>query len=610
MSCPEGVSGGRGSPHASARHVDVIRHPFVPKSIVCLREAYDRRTFFGDLAAGATVAVIALPLSLALAIGSGCKPEQGVFTAIVAGFLISALGGSRIQVGGPAGAFMAIVAGIMAAHGYDGLVLCTLMAGAILIAMGLLRLGSLIKFIPFPVTTGFTSGIAVIIFLSQIKDFFGLTGDVPGEFVARCKALVAAFPTINPLATAFALVSLAVLIMMRKWLPRIPSAIVVVVVGAALTAFLGLDCQHYSGGLETIGTKFGSIPRTLPAPSLPFSIHSWSDLGALGAKAWSLLPLAGTLAVLSAIESLLCAQVADGMIGGRHKSNCELVAQGVASVAAVFFGGMPATGTIARTAANAKHGAKTPVAGMVHSVVLLLTLFLCAPLALYVPLAVLAAILVLVAWNMAEIKHFKHLLMKSPKADVAVLLVSFGLTVFTDLTIAVGTGLVMASLLFVQHMSAMAHVDNLHDDHSRADAFSDRVDPVSIAKCPVLPGVAVYEISGPLFFGAADLLKDTLRELSPTTKVFILRLRRVSVVDASGLHALDELHDKCVSRGITLLFAGLHVQPTYAMVRCGLLDKLGEENTQATIELALNRARAVLASVNPANANPPVGRVA
>jgi SulP family sulfate permease len=610
MSEPSATVGGREPKRSSARPSWFSFQPFIPKLAICLRERYTRPLFFNDLTAGVTVAVIALPLSLALAIGSGCKPEQGLYTAIVAGFLISALGGSRVQIGGPAGAFMAIVAGIMAKYGYEGLALSTLMAGFILILMGLARFGSLIKFIPYPVTTGFTSGIAVIIFSSQVKDFLGLSVDVPSEFLAKWQTLIPAFHTINPLTTAFAIASLTILVVMRRWCPRIPSAIIVVVLGAVLTATLGLDSHHMIGGLETVGTKFQHIPNGLPSPSLPFSLSSWSDFFAIAAKARDLLPTAATLAVLCAIESLLCAEVADGMIGGRHKSNCELVAQGVANIASIFCGGMPATGTIARTAANVKYGAKTPFSGMIHAGVLLLIMLLCAPFAVHVPLAVLASILILVAWNMAEIDGFRHLL-TTPKSDVAVLLATFGLTVFTDLTIAVGSGLVLASLLFIKRLSSMTNLGTLRDDDTLGDAFSERSDPNAIANRDVPSGVDVYEINGPLFFAVADLLKDVFRELPRTTQVFILRLRRVSVIDASGLHALDDFHQKCQRQGITLLLAGIHAQPIFAMTRCGLLDTIGSENLHPNIDDALNHARAILnlpAMPRPAEAVPEVAR--
>jgi len=498
----------------------------------------------------------------------------------------------------------------MAKHGEEGLAICTLMAGVFLIIMGIARLGTLIRFIPHPVIAGFTSGIAVIIFSSQVKDFFGLNVETPSEFLEKWTVLIPALKSFNPLATGFAAVSLALMIAVRKWAPRIPSAIIVVLLGAMATAFFGLDALHTPGGLETIGTKFQQIPRFLPSPALPFYVTSWESWATTLGKAQALLPSALTIAVLCAMESLLCAEAADGMIGGRHKSNCELIAQGTANIAAILFGGMPATGTIARTVANVKHGGKTPLAGMIHAGALLLIMVRFAPYAVHIPLATLAAILVLVAWNMAEIDHFRHLL-TAPKSDIAVLLVSFGLTVFADLTVAVGGGLVLASLLFIKRISSMTNLNALRDEISESHEFSELNDPNSITRRDVPAGVDVYEINGPLFFGAADLLKDVLRGLSSETRVFVLRLRRVSVVDASGLHALEEFHRNCVRHGITLVLAGVHAQPIFAMTRYGLFDAIGEDNILANIDDALNRARSILnlpLVQRPKGAQPEVAR--
>lgn len=597
---------------------------YLPKSIVCLREGYGRAFFFNDLAAGLTVGIIALPLSLALAIGSGVRPEQGLYTAIVAGFLISALGGSRVQIGGPAGAFMAIVAGIVATHGYDGLAICTLMAGVILIIMGLARLGAFIKFIPYPVTTGFTSGIAVIIFSQQIKDFFGLTvawtdaagvvrSEPPAEFIGKWQVLIGSMDTINWLALALGAGALIVIGLLRKYAPRVPGALVVVVIGAILTASLGLavDPASNPNGIETIGTRFGGIPRSLPAPGLPFKLETWSDVGALWDKARSLVPEATTIAILCAIESLLCAVVADGMIGGRHRSNTELVAQGVANIASIGFGGIPATGTIARTAANVKSGARTPLAGMLHSLTLLVLMLALAPYASQIPLSVLAAVLIMVAWNMAEIDHFRSL-MRAPRSDIAVLLTTFGLTVLTDLTIAVGVGMILAAMLFMKRMSEVTDVSALRDElEETGPDLPDVVDPNAIAKRDVPAGIEVYEINGPFFFGIADRLKDTLRELESPPKVFILRMRRVTAIDATAMHALDEFHDKCRKQNTTLLLAGVHAQPIFAMTRYGLLDKIGEDKLFGNIDDALNHARTLIGLPpvpKPPTAEPEVAR--
>jgi sulfate permease, SulP family len=579
----------------------------LPKTIVCLREGYGRAFFWNDLSAGVTVAIVALPLSLALAIGSGVRPEQGLFTAIIAGFLISLLGGSRVQIGGPAGAFMAIVAAIVAKDGYDGLCIATLMAGVILIIMGLARLGSLIKFIPYPVTTGFTSGIAVIIFTSQIRDLLGLTinyvndkgqlvHNPPSSFLACWHVLLQAMHTMNWEAAGFGVGSLAILLLIRRFVPRIPGAIIVVVIGALLVSSLHLavDPRHPGRGIETLGTRFGGIPNMLPAPHMPVKLNSWQDVSVVWNKAVSLIPEATTIALLCAIESLLCAVVADGMIGGRHKSNCELVAQGIANIFSIIFGGMPATGVIARTAANAKSGGRTPLAGMVHSATLLVLMILLAPYASQIPLAVLAAILVVVAWNMTELDHFKSIF-RAPRSDRVVLLTTFGLTVLTDLTKGVGVGMVMAAILFMKRMVEVSNVGAIRDEIEESGSeFGDLADPNSITRRDVPTGVEVYEINGPFFFGVADRLKDTLGSLERPAKVFILRMRRVPAVDATGMHALDEFHDKCRRQGMQLLLSGVHAQPIFAMEKFGLIEKIGQQNMLGNIDDALKRAREII----------------
>jgi sulfate permease, SulP family len=583
-----------------------IPDAFLPKSIVCLREGYGREFFFSDLAAGLTVAIIALPLSLALAIGSGVRPEQGLFTAIVAGFIISLLGGSRVQIGGPAGAFMAIVAGIVAREGYEGLCIATMMAGVILILMGLAKLGSLIKFIPYPVTTGFTSGIAVIIFTSQIRDLLGLTinyvnaqgvlvHNPPSSFLACWGVLFESIHSINPLAAGIGIGSLVTLALLRRIAPRIPGAIVVVIISATLVSALHVAAAPgVRMGIETLGTRFGGIPNMLPKPHFPVKLSSWDDVSAAWNKAVTLIPEATTIALLCSIESLLCAVVADGMIGGRHKSNCELIAQGIANISSIIFGGMPATGVIARTAANVKSGGRTPLAGMVHSATLLVLMVLLAPYASRIPLAALAAILVMVAWNMAEIDHFKSIL-RAPRGDMLVLLTTFGLTVLTDLTKGVGVGMILAAMLFMKRMSEVTNFGAVRDEIDESgDEFAYLTDPNSLASRNVPAGVEVYEINGPFFFGVADRLKDTLRELERPPKVFILRMRHVPAVDATGMHALDEFHDKCRKGRTHLLLSGVHAQPIFAMTAYGLVDKIGAENMFGNIDDALNRARQII----------------
>ena len=555
---------------------------FVPKSVVCFREGYDRRRIVADVLAGITVGLVAVPLAMALAIASGVKPEQGLYTAIVAGFLISALGGSRVQIGGPTGAFVVIVLGIVQKHGVDGLAIATLMAGALLIIFGLARFGAVIKFIPYPVTTGFTSGIAVLIFSQQMRDFFGLTlAEVPGEFLAKWIAYANAASTMNPWTLGVGAASLALLLGARRIAPVIPGPILVLVAAWISVWLLELDARH---GVETIGSRFGGIPRSLPAPALP-SLE-WENLR----RARELVPEAATIALLAAIESLLCAVVADGMIGGRHRSNGELVAQGIANIASVLFGGVPATGAIARTATNVKAGGRTPLAGMVHAATILAVMLLFAPLADRVPLSALAAILIVVAWNMAEIDHFRHLL-KAPKSDIWVLLVTFGLTVLADLSAAVLVGMVLASLLFMRRMSEVTNVGMITRE---LDDDPDEPDPGAIDRRDVPPGVEVFEIDGPFFFGVADRLKDVLGAIKKPAKIFILRMRHVPAIDATGMHALEELYEKCRREGTRLLLAGVHSQPLDAMMRYGLYDRIGEANLFGNVDDALDEARAAL----------------
>ncbi len=581
---------------------------FLPKSIVCYREGYTRRTVLSDVLAGVTVGIIALPLAMAFGIASIPKeaaaevgmtpPAMGLFTAVVAGFLISALGGSRVQIGGPTGAFIVIVYGIASRHGYAGLATATLMAAVIIILMGVVRIGAMIKFIPYPVTTGFTSGIAVIIFSGQIRDFFGLQIEtLPPDFIHKLQAYGEQYFTWQPSTAAVGAASLAILFIMPRVMPRVPAAVVAVVVMSLAVSMLDLP-------VETIGTRFGGIPRGLPAPHLPpLSLDMIRTL----------IPEATTIAMLAAIESLLSAVVADGMTGGRHKADCELVAQGVANVTAVLFGGIPATGAIARTAANVKSGARTPLAGMVHAVTLLLCMVLLAPLASAIPLATLAAVLMVVAWHMSEIDHFRYIL-RAPRSDILVLLTTFGLTVFADLTIAVGVGMVLASILFMKRMADVYGVNDIAHEFQNGiedDELGQSKDPNALSRRTVPPGVEVYEINGPFFFGVADRLKDVLRRIEPTPKVFILRMRRVPSVDATGLHALEEFHYKCRREGIQLVLSGVHAQPLFAFMQVGFDKIIGRDNMFENIDGALNRARQLLglpAETPPPEAQPEVAR--
>ena len=580
---------------------------YTPKLLVCLREGYTRSHFFSDLAAGITVGIIALPLAMAFGIASipesaveGARalgreispPAMGLYTAIVAGTLISVLGGSRVQIGGPTGAFIVIVYGIAAQHGYAGLATATLMAGFAIIIMGIARFGAVIKFIPYPVTTGFTSGIAIIIFSSQIKDFFGLRmGSVPAEFIAKWGAYAEAAPTWSPQAFGVALASLVVLAVLRKAAPRLPGAVIVVMAASIVVWLAGLP-------VETIGSKFGSIPRTLPAPSLPplsFSL------------AMDLVPEAATIAILAAIESLLSAVVADGMMGGRHKADCELMAQGLANIGSVVFGGIPATGAIARTTANIKSGARTPVAGIIHAATLVGIMALAAPLAGRIPLPTLAAVLMMVAWNMSEKEHFRAIL-RAPRSDIAVLLVTFFLTVFADLTVAVGMGMVLASLLFMKRMADLSDVRAISAEFAPTpEEIGELEEANSLQKREIPAGVEAFQISGPFFFGVAHRLKDALERVASPPRVFILRLRKVPVIDATGLHALEEFHDRCRRHGTVLILSGVQPEPLRVFRKVEFDLEVGRENIAENIDRALERAREILGGPQPSTTpSPPV----
>ena len=561
---------------------------FLPKSVVCYREGYTKPRVTADLVAGVTVGIIALPLAMAFGIASipesvaakeGISPPAvGMYTAVVAGLIVALFGGSRVQVAGPTGAFIVIIYDIAQKHGFSGLATATLMAGLIIIVMGLSGFGAMIKFIPYPVTTGFTTGIAIIIFSSQIRDFFGLSiNEVPAEFIAKWQAYGANASTWNGPTLAIGAGSLLLLMVVQRFVKRLPPAITAVVVVTAIVWIFKIP-------VATVGSRFGDLPRTLPVPHMPaFSF----DL------AIHLLPEAATIAFLASIESLLSAVVADGMIGGRHKADCELIAQGLANVGSVIFGGIPATGAIARTVANIRSGGRTPLAAAVHSVTLIAVMAALAPLAAHIPLATLAAVLMLVAYNMSELDHFRTIL-RAPTSDVVVLLVTFGLTVFTDLTKAVGAGVVLASMLFMRRMAEVSTVSEITDEIDRQD--DDEDDPDATAKKDVPADVDVFEINGPFFFGVADRLKDVLRQQQPPPKVFILRMRKVPAIDASGMQALREFHRKCQRQGITLILSGVHSQPHEALENNGLLDQIGDENVKSHIDLALDRAREVLAA--------------
>ena len=513
-----------------------------PKLSSVLREGYDFTDFRADVIAGLTAAIVALPLSMAIAIASGVTPDRGLYTAVIGGFIVSLLGGSRFQIGGPAGAFIVLVALTAQRHGVDGVILATSMAGVFLIAAGLLRLGTYIKFIPYPVTVGFTAGIAVIIFASQLKDLLGITlaTKEPGEFLAKLQALAGGVPTANISAVAVATVSISMIVVLRKLRPAWPGILIAVVVAALATWALSLP-------VETIGTRFGGIPRQLPWPAWPlFSLE----------KARAVLPDAIAFALLGAIESLLSAVVADGMTGRRHRSNCELVAQGFANIGSALFGGICVTGAIARTATNVRAGARGPISGMLHSGFLLLFMLIAAPLASYIPLAALASVLVVVAWNMAEKQEFATLI-RSSRGDATVLLATFLLTIFRDLTEGILVGFALGAVLFINRMAQITGIEAetpLVSDDRADDGNGDRVPYDS--RLAADPDVLVYRISGAFFFGAASMVGTVLDSIADTRKAFVVDFAAVPFLDSTAANAMSRVATKAKRQGIRLFITG------------------------------------------------------
>lgn len=526
----------------------------MPKLVSVLREGYGLAAFRADVTAGLTVAIVALPLSMAIAIASGFGPERGLFTAIVGGFLISALGGSRFQVGGPAGAFIVLVASAVARHGIDGVLLATMMAGVFLMAAGFLRLGDYIKFIPYPVTVGFTAGIAVIIFASQLKELFGLTlqGKEPGAFIAKLEALAPAFGTVNPATVGLAVLTVGLIVGLKRLRPHWPGLLIAVVAASVATWAFGLP-------VETIGTRFGGIPSTLPVPSLPDITF---------AKMQAVLPDAVAFALLGAIESLLSAVVAEGMTGRRHRSNCELVAQGVANIGCALFGGICATGTIARTATNVRAGARGPIAGMLHSVFLLLFMLLAAPLASLIPLAALAGVLTIVAWNMAE-KHEFLTLLRSSRGDAVVLLATFLLTVFRDLTEGIVVGFALGAVLFINRMATTTGIE----EHAPL-VPPDRADDLGV-RGPYDPGLAtdskvvVYRLSGAFFFGAASTVGAVLDRIADQRKAFVIDFAAVPFVDSTAANVIAGIGRKAERHGVRLFVTGASSSVRHALLLAG-----------------------------------------
>lgn len=545
---------------------------FRPKLVTVLREGYSARIFRTDAIAGLTVAIVALPLAMALGIASGASPDKGLVTAVVAGLLISALGGSRVQVGGPTGAFVVVIFNVIATHGYDGLLIATLLAGLILILAGVFRLGRIIKYIPHPVVTGFTAGIAVIIASSQVKDFLGLAIDkVPADFIPKWQVYLGAIATTDVATVAVGAGALAIIVALRKLAPRLPGFLIAVIVSSVAVAGLQLP-------VDTIGSRFPDMPSGLPMPSLPeISL----------AKINAVLPAAFTIAFLAGIEALLSAVVADGMAGTRHRSNQELIGQGVANLGSALFGGLPATGAIARTATNIRSGAKTPVAGIMHAVFLLLFMLFATSLMAFVPMAALAAILFMVAWGMSEYERFRALL-RMPNSDRSVLLLTFGLTVLVDLTVAIGVGVTLASLLFMARMAEAVEVDIT----ARKDPD---LDPEDAHQRDALPdGVEVFRINGPFFFGVAGELLDTLRRLGESPKAIILRMRLVPLLDASGLQALEEFIEQARVAGARVILSGVQPQPRSMLERVRLGEASGEVSYATNYAHAQSLALALL----------------
>lgn len=545
-----------------------------PKLFTTLKD-YNKQQFVSDLTAGVIVGIVALPLAIAFGIASGVTPEKGIITAIIAGFIISAFGGSRVQIGGPTGAFIVIVYGIIQQYGMTGLMIATIMAGIILVIMGFARFGSIIKFIPYPVVVGFTSGIALLIFSTQIKDLFGLAmRSVPSEFHEKWIAYGHSISTLNYYAFGIAALSLLIMIFWPRVTHRIPGSLIAIIVSTLLVHLLHLP-------VETIGSRFGEIPSNIPEP------HFYQiNLSIIK----NLIAPATTIAILAAIESLLSAVVADGMIGGKHRSNMELIAQGLANIASPIFGGIPATGAIARTATNIKNGGRTPIAGIVHSLTLLLIMLFFGKLAKLIPMATLAAILVIVAYNMSEWRSFKSLL-KSPRSDVVVLLTTFFLTVIFDLTVAIQIGMILAVILFMRRMAMVTNVGVITRELTDEE---ESYDPNSINKREVPKSVEVFEVNGPFFFGAASTFKDAMHVIEEPPKVRIIRMRNVPAIDATGLHTLEEFYKDSKKQGTTIVLSGVHTQPLYAMTQAGLLDMFGEENVFGNIDDALDRAREIL----------------
>jgi len=548
---------------------------FVPKIVDTLKD-YNRQQFFRDLMAGVIVGIVALPLAIAFGIASGVTPEKGLYTAVIAGFIISALGGSRVQIGGPTGAFIVIVYGIIQQYGINGLIIATFIAGMMLVLMGLARLGSVIKFIPYPLIIGFTSGIALIIFSSQIKDFLGLQmGAVPVDFVRKWNIYFEKFRSLNWYAISMAVTTVLIILFWPKVTHKIPGSIIAIII---TTVAVNL----YKFPVETIGTRFWHISSSLPSAVFPTL-----DLNTIR----NLIQPAFTIALLCGIESLLSAVVADGMIGGNHKSNLELIAQGVANIFSSIFGGIPATGAIARTATNIKNGGRTPVAGIVHAITLLLIILFVGKWAAYIPMATLAGILVIVAYNMSEWESFVSML-KGPRSDVAVLLITFLLTVLVDLTVAIEIGMLLAVFLFMRKMIKFSDVTIFKKE---MEDNADGKDPIEVGNFSIAPGIEVFEITGPLFFGAAHKFKDAIKFIENPPKVLIIRMRQVPIIDATGIKTIEEVHKESRRRGTKLILSEIQSQQVMNELKVArLLFAIGKANVTDSFVKALERGKKIL----------------
>lgn len=542
---------------------------FLPKLVTVFRNGYTRDQFTRDLMAGTIVGIVALPLAIAFAIASGVGPEKGLITAVIAGFLISLLGGSRVQIGGPTGAFVVIVAGIIGNYGIDGLIISTIMAGFIMILFGVLRLGVIIRFVPYPLTVGFTSGIAVLIFTSQIRDFFGLqTGDLPADFIGKVGVMFSDFNSANWAALGIAFMSVLITVFWGKISNKVPGSLIALILSVVLVPVFGLN-------VETIGSRFGEISGSIPAPSLP-----GFDMDLIIKH----IGPAFTIAMLGSIESLLSAVVSDGMIGGRHRSNTELIAQGIANVGSGLFGGIPATGAIARTATNVKNGGRTPVAGIVHAVVLLIIMLFAGKWAIYIPLSCLAGILVVVAYNMSEWRSFVAIL-KGSRYDILVLLTAFFLTVIVDLTVAIQIGMVLAALLFMKRMADVGEVKPL------VSYPTEEYDDAAMVGLKLPDNVDVFEISGPMFFGVANKFKEVMHNIEDHADIIIIRMRNVPMIDATGIHNFNSMLHTFIHKRKHVMLSGVNESVFGELKRHGIVALLGEENVCATFDEALIKVR-------------------